>query len=383
MGSTSSTPSSKSYPRHGWREGESPNRLASLGDLDVVLIRSAAQLNGVRLDYQTARGLQHYTNARAFETTVEVERWDRVGLLSVPEWTSAEEKEAFSPDALMVTEATAEGVRTSSLKEVCEGAADVSIRPLRVQVPPEDVRAAVEDLEARAAVRGDGARRRVSSRALRRRAEEEAERRARINLLSRWYPFSGPLANRPWADVLDAPGLKPMLTFAAMALDSYHADGEDETLVGALIDRADPRGEGLDLEALLRVLHDMAAEPELVSPLSHGDIVELTHQMESHTGALHGHVTRAEFMRSWRRAMRRTVDARRQPRQIVSGSFVSLALQRIGLLPEGDSHFFEPIEFSQYRAGGRGRARPGAAEGALLGGASLGDEVVVVSGSVL
>ena len=63
----------------------------------------------------------------------------------------------------------------------------------------------------------------------------------------------------------------------------------------------------------------------------------------------------------------RTAPLRKVPREILSGAFVSQALQQMGILPATDAHFFLPAQFAMGEPPLRGWAGPEAAAATGLG----------------
>jgi hypothetical protein len=295
--------------------------LTQLNDLDIVLIRSRVQLTSIGLDYQVAKGIEAAVRQAAVEPEVSIHAWDRVGLLAVPEWKDEADKQAFTTKSIMVTEATAECVRTSSLEEVCNGALAVAVRPLRIVGHSGDPRA-----------------RRRRSVAL---GAEEAIR-IRAELQAKWYRLMSQVINRQYGTSPAA--LKPMLDAVAADLAGYAMSDEEEQAVSEIYDLHDSDGKGLTVEGIVDVCAALSKHEWLLNPFSHNDVVDLVSSTDD--AAHRGRCSKADFLRVYRSSMRRTEESRRRPREIVSGAFVSLALQAMGLLQEDSHNFFLPVEFS-------------------------------------
>lgn len=103
-------------------------KVSMLNDLDIVLIQSSVHFNGISLPYEVAKGVESSTHFKSFDREIPVNTYDRIGVITVPEWTHPNDKLNWTMDKITVTEATNEGIRNMSLKEVCEGSLRVAIR---------------------------------------------------------------------------------------------------------------------------------------------------------------------------------------------------------------------------------------------------------------
>ena len=97
--------------------------------------------------------------------------WDRVGLIELPEFRKPSDRKLLKLTNVNVTEAVADGVCSRSLKEVCDGALEVSIRPLRLTLATPNSTF---------------------------QPNERLREHARVSLLREWYSFIGPVVNRSY-----------------------------------------------------------------------------------------------------------------------------------------------------------------------------------------
>jgi hypothetical protein len=199
-----------------------------LDDLDVVLIRSKVTLTGVSLDPQVARRINASTNQKSFENSYTVDKWDRVGIIGIPEWKDDTDRCRYKLKDITVTEATHDGIKTSTLEDICENALDVSIRRMRF----------VGDH-----IQRDIARKKITGRDFLAPGEEE---QARLAKMAKWYPFVGKIINRPY--IASKTFLEPMFKHVLKHLVVVHKGPDDQKALSALFSMRDHTGDGLDLD---------------------------------------------------------------------------------------------------------------------------------------
>eukprot|EP01006_Ploeotia_vitrea_P022308 TRINITY_DN54712_c0_g1_i2.p1 TRINITY_DN54712_c0_g1~~TRINITY_DN54712_c0_g1_i2.p1 ORF type:complete len:327 (+),score=128.41 TRINITY_DN54712_c0_g1_i2:75-1055(+) len=307
--------------------------------------------------------------------------FDRVGLIVLPEFKDDEDREKFTLDSVNVVECRANGIYSSSLREICAGAQNVSIRPLMLVAPHRMPSTA--GAGARAEIVGPHDRRR------RRRGQEDdmifrsmnrhlSETR-RLDILGKWYQFIGPLINKRVQ--ASQQQLRPILNTVAAELRQHDMSSNDVERLRALVMRLGyDRAEGFSTEELVILMQEIGKDESLHNTFSHQEVLDLVQSMQSGNGKC----TARQFYRAWKKSMARTAQSRRPTRELFSGYFVSFALQHVGLLPDSGDNFFAPMEFSystQHKlfvpAAKRGTVQEGIVSGHLQC-AYLGHEYVLL-----
>jgi len=315
-------------------------------------------------------------------------KWDRVGLIQLPSFL---ERFEYDADNVEVTEATYTGVQTRSLRAVMDSACEVAIRPLYVGRQIKEIMkrrrrvqqtgagagaaaaAAEEQEERKDSANGNG--RGAASGSSGDSPDDAAgdENNDRLPFLHRYYQFTGALVNRPYGacmDKLEAMFRMVMASFRRFDLASDPAllARMDALLERHVEDYVTPDGRalrGIAFERMIPVFRDMTAaaaasgdvdgDGPVLHSFTDAELYELVASFTiggggsnaqdggrgGHGGGVddrvslsnEGHISKADFMAHWRASLERSLPLRRIPREILSGAFVTQALQHMGLLP--------------------------------------------------
>lgn len=109
--------------------------------------------------------------------------------------------------------------------------------------------------------------------------------------------------------------------------------------------------EGISFEALLALFHAINQHPQFArrNTFTNAQIFNLvTHYNDKREGRL----PNEKFLEAWVESVTMTTNSQKTYREIISGAFVSQALQATGVLPPGNGHFYLPSDFSQAPAAG-------------------------------
>ena len=103
--------------------------LDEIKDLDILLMRSKSSLSGNPVDSRVASGMR-FSLSNVYHELYELERFDRVGILIVPD----DEKTERTPDTITVLFASSDKIELRyDVEEVFEQSMDVAIRQLIVE----------------------------------------------------------------------------------------------------------------------------------------------------------------------------------------------------------------------------------------------------------
>lgn len=104
-------------------------------------------------------------------------------------------------------------------------------------------------------------------------------------------------------------------------------------------------GHGLTYDELVLYFGLIADAGHIKNTLAESEVFHLVTQYDTHRD---GEITKAELTRCWRSSATRAVLANKRTAELLSGYFVSQALQQVGLLPRGTDaeKYFLPAQFS-------------------------------------
>lgn len=394
---------SRSTPLSAYGMGPDPRPplvYSSAQFLDLVLIRSKTRINGFGVDARIAAAMRAGSLGLQLPPETLLAKWDRVGLLQLPSFL---ERHQYTADNIEVTEATFTGVQTRTLRQVCESAMEVVIRPLNIgaQVKREEAAAAARAARQAQAASGAGPSAAELKSDLDDDVSGEDEENERLDFLTRYYQFTGPVVNRAYGACMDK--LESMFRWVMASLRRFELGAAEEARMKALLERHVVEFTGLDgktargipFAALLPTFRDMAASANssleaaraadeldalslgaagdaaaggVSNTFSDSEIFELVGAFTLGDDRISlsnsGFISVAEFMAQWRASLERTSVLRRVPREILSGAFVSAALQSMGMLPQSDQHYFLPMHFAMRSPPAEGWASLGVEDGA-------------------
>jgi hypothetical protein len=287
---------------------------SQLHQFDIVLIRSKVVFNGCDVDAGVGRSIMFASSDIHVSEEKFLSKWDRVGLLQLPSFVSPQDYDIHN---LEVTEATHEGLRTTPMREILQGALEVSIRSMRVA--------------------GD---------------EEEAEgdvksNPIRVDFEEQFFGFLGPLMNKPYAHPLVTTSGKLDGMFQNFAQTMQQIDFSPKQLkrLHEEVAKAD-KGNGIQFDELLELFTTLFEAPELLNTLSTAEILSLTSHYDISEDKKEG-ISKDEFIETYNNSIKRTLIARKMPREVLSGAFVSLVFQELGLLKKSKSNYLLPMAFAQ------------------------------------
>ena len=386
--------------------------------LDLVLIRSKTRINGFGVDSRIAAAMRAGSLGLQLPPETLLPKWDRVGLLQLPSFL---ERHQYTADNIEVTEATFSGVQTRTLRQVCDSAMEVVIRPLNIgsQVKREEEAAARRRAREQAEALGSGAEPQEMKGDF---GPDDAggledEENERLDFLTKYYQFTGPVVNRAYGACMDK--LESMFRWVMSSLRRFELGAAEEARMKALLEKHVVDFTGLDgkaargipFSALLPTFRDMArsanasleaaraaderdaiamgavgdsaADGGVSNTFSDSEIFELVSAFTLGDDRISlsnsGYISVSEFLAQWRASLERTSVLRRVPREILSGAFVSQALQAMGMLPQSDQHYFLPMHFAMTAPPAEGWASLDVEDGA----AEIMDEASPSGGSVV
>lgn len=349
----------------------------ALHSLDLVLWRAATPLSGVSLDARLVEQVRHACAGLTLDDEDRGEMWaDRVGILQLPSFV--DNPLDYSPDNITVTEATFAGVQTRSLRAIMEGSVQIVVRRLTLGKHAQTAAAASSPSSpSSAAAAGFSFD-----------DDDSSSDSERLAFLQRFYSFAGPIVNRPWGQCMDRSGVEGMFRWLTTRLRGCDASSSPTELarMERLLERHEVEypvaggggrtARGIPFHQLMSVFRDMAAEAEadeeakedgagseatnsLLAPyrarntFSDAELVELVQSFTLGDAdsagrpslSNRGFLSKADFLTHWRASLTRTLPLRRRSRELLSGAFVSAALQAVGALPQGAECYFLPGEF--------------------------------------
>lgn len=343
---------------------------SSLQFLDIVLIRSRVHVNGFGLDSRLASTIRYGSLGLQLPELQHFSKWDRVGLIQLPSFI---EKHEYDPDNIEVTEATYFGIQTRTLRQVLDSAFEVSIRSLKVGSQIAAHEAEQSRLRAEAADRRAGRKSphpsmpntpahavAASIQPISDDGDDSDENSERLEYLQKYYQFTGPVINRAYGQCMDK--LESMFRFVSTSLKSFELSSQEILNMHTLLEKYIVPFVGLDGQpsrgipfgSLLTLFRDMSETSLsggiLQNTFSDGEIFELVSAFTMGDDRVslsnNGFISEAEFFTQWKASLERTLPLRRIPREILSGAFVSQALQQIGVLPQSSDAYYLPMDFA-------------------------------------
>lgn len=353
---------------------------SSLQFLDLVLIRSRVTVNGFGMDSRIASTIRYGSLGLQIPQLQQLSKWDRVGLIQLPSFI---EKHEYDADNIEVTEATYFGIQTRTLRQVIESSMEVSIRSLKlgkqIEQHEEELRRLREAAKNKKNKKiGEKKESNVGESSMEAAAspspdmngdpnlgdEDESDdaNNERLEYLQKYYQFTGPIINRTYGQCMDK--LEAMFRYVMASLRSFDLAPIELSEMDKILDKyvttftgpdGQTRQSGIPFQSLLPLFRDISShDSHTQNTFSDAEMYELVGSFTTGDDRVSlsntGFMTKQEFMQQWRASLERTLPLRRIPREILSGAFVSQALQNIGILPQSSDAYYLPMEFAMLEA---------------------------------
>jgi hypothetical protein len=312
--------------------------LSSLRPLDVLLIRSNVDINGFSLDSRIAANIKSATTGTHTPEVVEIPKWDRVALVLPP---STAHPDAYTHDNVMVIEATQGGVKAHTLREVYEGAVELSLRPLKIEAEEQEIKRRKSHWKKKEYVsivqEGDG-----------------GEGSARAKFMLDYLRVSERVVDQPFS--LSMALLASMFKWCVTEIAQFTVKDEEKEKVENIVNDEckdnKKEADGITFHQLVNIFGMLARDPNVTNTFSTAQIYSLVSNFNENEGV----VNRGEFQQSWEMSARRHNAAQKIPNwgPMLSGGFVSWIFQQIGLLPP-EGNFYYPRDFAEAALINRGR----------------------------
>ncbi len=354
-------------------------------------MRSKSSLSGNPVDSRVASGMQ-FSLSNVYHELYELERFDRVGILIVPD----DEKTERTPDTITVLFASSDKIECDmTLREVFEQSMDVAIRQLIVKA---DVENELKKKKGKSSAGGGGGGEDSERAALIESKDKErddgkdlgTEDLKEIGGDVRMDVLGGPQPDEKFAPTksltraemlekvlqvimtvrdrktgksrqyatMDANhALGPMLVHVDKRLEEVHVMDGDIKEMNRVIDKSGViSSDGyFKFDDLLKLFDYMKHSSRLSNTFSEADIRNIAKAETSQT------ISRETFLNVYRESLERSMIAKKRPNMLMTGSFVSFVLQTVQVLAKGT--YLYPMDF----------AKDGRCE-ALMRGATLGPE---------
>lgn len=258
--------------------------------------------NGFDLDTGIADSIHHSINGINLPYHNEIDMYDRVGVLWVPPVTDVT---PLSCATVNVLEATHKGVRKRSLMEIVETSSFVCVRHFHPHDP-----------------------------------ESLPDHEAKLTQLVE------PMLNMPYTTGKITKGaMKPMFDWVLEQIKDYDLTAKEIDTMSELATKTEQEwgmgGKGIRFKGLLQLLMDMSYTKELPNSFSLTEI----HRLVGKYNDRHNDVLKtADVMQAWTDSFNRAVIARKSPRSIFTGAFVSYVFQHLGIFEQGK--FFRVMDFT-------------------------------------
>jgi hypothetical protein len=304
--------------------------LSQLNFLDLCLFRTSKDVNGYCVEQRVFKSIVQGAEGQVrIDRTFSMNKYDRVGIIQVPSLPRNE----YTLDNISVTQCTAEGVKTSKLREIQEMSLNVAIRPLQIS-------------------RNHNAERKASSRAalaqLQSAYEAEAKKK-RASWLNKYFELAATVIAKPPKPLYSVQSgqLVPLEMLATMfgymkaVAISYCFSSEMDAKMTRLIDEK-AGVEDISFDCLLEIMHS-SDEHNVPNRFTQNDMFYLTRTFGE--GQLR-QIPKDKLMREWKDVILKYNISRKIIAEALSGAFVSQIYQQCDIFPKSPAFYFLPFEFA-------------------------------------
>lgn len=313
--------------------------LDQIRTFDIVLIRSKLDMNGFKLDTRLNDFIKGTIHGVHMPPENDLAHFDRVGIAVI---ASDIDQSDNTYDNIYVMEATATGVKTQSLRDLCNSSLDTVIRHVYLSGEVVDERKAKMKRKGALKQQKNEANKQVleADQALKDKSMDK-RKLLRVN----FDKFCDDVSNRPYEATFRF--LLSMFDWVTSQLKKLDMQPEQIEKAAQHVKKNEMLGEsntetkGLNLDGMMRSMHDICLDTAIDNSISYADTTKLVQRIQEN-----GMLGQKEFLVVWQDSFVQYRTWSKLRPQILNGGFVSEVFIRLGLLKIGE--YFIASDFSNH-----------------------------------